>query len=162
MVRIIAAERRDAQRALRRVVVDGKVLVRQEQSERVPLAEGVVDGLADWALRRVPRLLRVEPRLEVVHQGAALRLPHLEVLVRAEEIGVEGSALDPVDIEDEANRALRCVRRGGLRVEELAAKVGEAAGALPSARDGHAVVAGVPVHHELPERVSEHADRRLA
>ena len=48
--------------------------------------------------------------------------------------------LDAVDIEDEIERFLGH-RRGGQRLEELAANVGETRGALSAVGIGHAVVA---------------------
>ncbi len=93
---VLAPERRDAERALRGVIVDGQMRVGEEERQRVPLADHVADGLADRAPRWMPWLLGVEPRLEVVHDGFARRLPHLEVLVRAEEIRVQRGTLDLV------------------------------------------------------------------
>jgi hypothetical protein len=77
-------------------------------------------GLANWALRELPRLLEVEPGLEGLHDDAALRLPHLQVLGRAEQVRFEGGTLDPVDVEDVVRSDLRLLRRGGLGLEELA------------------------------------------
>jgi phosphopyruvate hydratase len=110
----------------------------------------------------MPRLLGIEPRPEFVHDGSARRLTHLEMLGRAEEVGVERSALDPVHVENEVDRLLRGFRRGRLRVEETSAQVRETAGALATARQSDLVVPRVRVRHELAEAVAEHAERRLA
>jgi hypothetical protein len=54
------------------------------------------------------------------------------------------------------------IRGGRPRLEELAPEVGEAARALAAAGQRDLVVAAVHVGNELAERVSEHAQRRVA
>jgi hypothetical protein len=78
----------------------------------------------------VPALLGVEPGPELVHHRLALRLPHLEVLGRAEEVRVERGPLDPLHVEDEVHRRLRGLRRSRLGVDDAATEVREAGGAL--------------------------------
>jgi hypothetical protein len=110
-----------------------QVRVGEEERQRVPVAERVADRLAHWPARGVPALLDEEPGLEVVHHRLALRLPHLEVLGRAEQVRVERGAFDPVHVEDEVDHRLRDLGRGRLRVEEASTEMRQTAGALAPA-----------------------------
>jgi hypothetical protein len=135
--------------------------VGQEEREFLPLADRIADRIAHRAFRRVARLLRIEPRLELVHDGPALGVTHLEVLWRAEQVGVERCTLDRVDAQDEVYGAFGGLRGGALCVEELPPHVREAACPFPLARHRDAVVAHVGVGHELAGRASQHVLGRL-
>ena len=68
----------------------------------------------------MPNLLRDEAALEVTHHRLAMRLPHLKVLGRAEEVGIERGALDAIlRVEEAATETVAPARSRPLGVVTL-------------------------------------------
>ena len=103
---VLPAESDPPERALGRVVVERYACVVEKAAELAPLLERVVDRRRDWALRRVPRLLVKEPRVQALAHGAGPVSSETQVLGRADDLLGPCVVLDTVEGEDEIDRLL--------------------------------------------------------
>ena len=144
------------------VVVDRQVAAFDVAHQLVPVAGQVVDRLAQGGLPGDLRLGLVQPGLELVEDRHAALLTGTQAFAVVSLFQV---TLDAVELVDQVQRHVGApglaLGLHLLRLDELAPRVGPAAQTLDASLEGHGVVAGVVVGHQVAAIAVEQAQRHV-
>jgi hypothetical protein len=108
---------------IRRVVVDRDPRIVEESRERSAAVARIADRLTERTLRRMVRLLGLEPCEEGVHRFATTRLPQLQVSCGSHDAAQLGVVLDAIDLEDQIECAAGWLGLARQRLEEFSPNV---------------------------------------